>query len=562
MDFEKNTFPSEQQPVSNGQPASSDGGQPQSSAEAQTHTQPVENPAEPQTPYQTPVRASSDDQPIYHDEAHQQDAPQPPFEPGSQSYATYQQWQAQQSKHAKKPRSKKPLFILGGVAAAAALFFGGMALGGANQPPSSPSSNPSSEQNQNLPVLSIAKTPSEDSEPTSSDGVMAGEDIYKKLNDSIVAIQTANSAGQSVSSGSGVVMSSDGYIITNAHVILDENTSQPMSNVAVLLANGTTLPAQVIGYDEQTMSSDGYIITNAHVILDENTSQPMSNVAVLLANGTTLPAQVIGYDEQTDLAVVKVTSETALAPAEFGDSDALQVGEAAYAIGSPSGVELANSMTNGIISAINRDITINDRVMSLIQTSVTINPGNSGGALINKYGQVVGITSAKLGISYYEGLGFAIPINSAKEIVDELIQTGYISGRPSIGITGQNVSEQLSQFYSLPAGVQIVSVDSRAKAASEGLMAGDVITAVNGKSITTMDEINDIKGDMKAGEKLKLTIYRPSTQKSTDLTITLTDAHDLEGTDPAQQQQQQQVPENYDGNQGGYFDPFQFFFGY
>jgi serine protease Do len=516
MDFEKNTSPSEQQPVSNGQPVSPDSGQPQPFAEAQPHTQPVENPAEPQTPYQTPVRASSDDQPIYHDEAHQQDAPQPPFEPGSQSYATYQQWQAQQSKHAKKPRSKKPLFILGGVAAAAALFFGGMALGGAGQPASAPSSSASSGQNQNLPVLSIAKTPSDDSEPSSSDGVMAGEDIYKKLNDSIVAIQTANSAGQSVSSGSGVVMSSDGYIITNAHVILDENTSQPMSNVAVLLANGTTLPAQVIG-----------------------------------------------YDEQTDLAVVKVTSESALTPAEFGDSDALQVGETAYAIGSPGGVELANSMTNGIISAINRDITVNDRVMSLIQTSVTINPGNSGGALINKYGQVVGITSAKLGISYYEGLGFAIPINSAKEIVDELIQTGYISGRPSIGITGQNVSEQLSQFYSLPEGVQIVSVDSRAKAASEGLMAGDVITAVNGKTVTTMDEINEIKGDMKAGEKLKLTIYRPSTQKSMDLTITLTDAHDLEGTDPAQQQQQQQqVPENYDGNQGGYFDPFQFFFGY
>lgn len=159
----------------------------------------------------------------------------------------------------------------------------------------------------------------------------------------------------------------------------------------------------------------------------------MSNVAVLLANGTTLPAQVIGYDEQTDLAVVKVTSESALTPAEFGDSDALQVGETAYAIGSPGGVELANSMTNGIISAINRDITVNDRVMSLIQTSVTINPGNSGGALINKYGQVVGITSAKLGISYYEGLGFCHPINSAKEIVDELNPEPAISraDRPS-----------------------------------------------------------------------------------------------------------------------------------
>ena len=289
----------------------------------------------------------------------------------------------------------------------------------------------------------------------------------------------------------------------------------------------------------------------------------MSGVAVLFSDGTQLNATVKGYDSQTDLAVIKVEPSTALSPAEFGDSDALQVGEAAYAIGSPGGVELANSMTSGIISAINRDITVNDRVMTLIQTNVTINPGNSGGALINQYGQVVGITSAKLGISYYEGLGFAIPINSAKEIIDELIQTGYISGRPSIGISGRDVSEQMSQFYNLPEGVQIVSVDSRAKAASEGLQAGDVITAVNGKSITSMNEINKIKEDMKAGDTLTLTIYRPSAQKSQNLKITLTDAHDLEGTDPAQERQQQSSSNGYGngGNRSGYIDPFQYFFG-
>ena len=311
------------------------------------------------------------------------------------------------------------------------------------------------------------------------------------------------------------------------------------------------------------MSSDGYIITNAHVILDEDTSVPMSGVAVLFSDGAQLNATVKGYDSQTDLAVIKVEPSTALSPAEFGDSDALQVGEAAYAIGSPGGVELANSMTSGIISAINRNITVNDRVMTLIQTNVTINPGNSGGALINQYGQVVGITSAKLGISYYEGLGFAIPINSAKEIIDELIQTGYISGRPSIGISGRDVSEQMSQFYNLPEGVQIVSVDSRAKAASEGLQAGDVITAVNGKSITSMNEINKIKEDMKAGDTLTLTIYRPSAQKSQNLKITLTDAHDLEGADPAQERQQQSSSNGYGngGNRGGYIDPFQYFFG-
>ena len=489
------------------------------SDEAAPTVQPTPDAQPPQTPYQTPVRAS-DEPRVFQEEAPAPDGVQPPFAPGTQSYATFREWQEQEckkrGKHAKKPHSKKPLIVLGGIAVAAALFFGGMALGGIGHLDGGSPSASSTQKDENLPVLNILSTPSDNRETSSADGVLAGEDIYKKLNDSIVAIQTADSNGQVVSSGSGVVMSSDGYIITNAHVILDENTSVPLSGVAVLFSDGTQLNATIKG-----------------------------------------------YDSQTDLAVIKVEPSTALAPAEFGDSDALQVGEAAYAIGSPGGVELANSMTSGIISAINRDITVNDRVMTLIQTNVTINPGNSGGALINQYGQVVGITSAKLGISYYEGLGFAIPINSAKEIIDELIQTGYISGRPSIGISGRNVSEQMSQFYNLPEGVQIVSVDSRAKAASEGLQAGDVITAVNGKSITSMDEINKIKEDMKAGDTLTLTIYRPSAQKSQNLKITLTDAHDLEGTDPAQERQQQSSSNGYGngGNRGGYIDPFQYFFG-
>ena len=309
------------------------------------------------------------------------------------------------------------------------------------------------------------------------------------------------------------------------------------------------------------MSKDGYIVTNAHVICDEDTNQPMSNISVLFSDGSQLTASVIGTDTQTDLAVIKVTPEKELVPAEFGDSDSLQVGETAYAIGSPGGVQLANTMTTGIISAINRDITVNDRVMSLIQTDVTINPGNSGGALINEYGQVIGITSAKLGISYYEGLGFAIPINSAKEIVDELIVNGYIAGRPSIGIKGYVIDQRTAQFRNIPMGVQIDSIDSRAKAASEGLLSGDIITAVNGTTITTMDEINEIKEDMKAGDKLRLTVYRPSQQKSLDITITLTDAHDLEGTDPATEQQQQQYY-NYNQGNNSYIDPFQYFFGY
>ena len=464
-----------------------------------------ENQANQQTQYQTPYHASNENQSQYN-----------PFEKNTQSYTTYQQWQAQQNaSHIKKARkiSKKPFIAVGCVAAAAAIFLGGLAIG-SNGFTSTSSNSISSSANKNLPTLTISSTPKDNS--TAADGeVLTGKQIFDKLDQSVVAIQSMDTTGQAISSGSGVVMSKDGYIVTNAHVINDEDTNQPMSNISVLFSDGSQLAASVIG-----------------------------------------------SDTQTDLAVIKVTPQKDLVPAEFGDSDSLQVGETAYAIGSPGGVQLANTMTDGIISAINRDITVNDRVMSLIQTNVTINPGNSGGALINEYGQVIGITSAKLGISYYEGLGFAIPINSAKEIVDELIVNGYIAGRPSIGITGEEIDQRTAQFRNIPMGLQINSIDSRANAYSEGLMVGDIITAVNGTKVTTMNEINEIKEDMKAGDKIKLTVYRPSQQKNVDVTITLTDAHDLEGTDPALQQQQQQYNYNQGNNGNTYIDPFQYFFGY
>ena len=464
-----------------------------------------ENQANQQTQYQTPYHSSNENQSQYN-----------PFEKNTQSYTTYQQWQAQQNaSHIKKTRkiSKKPFIAVGCVAAAAAIFLGGLAIG-SNGFTSTSSNSISSSANKNLPTLTISSTPKDNS--TAADGeVLTGKQIFDKLDQSVVAIQSMDTTGQAISSGSGVVMSKDGYIVTNAHVINDEDTNQPMSNISVLFSDGSQLAASVIG-----------------------------------------------SDTQTDLAVIKVTPQKDLVPAEFGDSDSLQVGETAYAIGSPGGVQLANTMTDGIISAINRDITVNDRVMSLIQTNVTINPGNSGGALINEYGQVIGITSAKLGISYYEGLGFAIPINSAKEIVDELIVNGYIAGRPSIGITGEEIDQRTAQFRNIPMGLQINSIDSRANAYSEGLMVGDIITAVNGTKVTTMNEINEIKEDMKAGDKIKLTVYRPSQQKNVDVTITLTDAHDLEGTDPALQQQQQQYNYNQGNNGNTYIDPFQYFFGY
>lgn len=308
------------------------------------------------------------------------------------------------------------------------------------------------------------------------------------------------------------------------------------------------------------MTEDGTIMTNAHVV------SGAQSITVRVMDGTEYEATLLGMDEKTDLAVIKIDA-TGLTPAEFGDSSSIVQGEIAVAIGNPLGLAFEGSVTQGIISAVSREIEVDGRTMTYIQTDAAINPGNSGGALINKYGQVVGITSAKLSSSAFsdtsiEGMGFAIPMNTAKEIVDELIANGYIAGRPSLGITGRNLTAQEAMSANVPQGVYVYSVDERANAANEGLLAGDIITAVEGNEITTMDEINAVKEEMQAGDKLDITVYRMSAGKFIDLTITLTDQHDLSddststqsGSDSSQGQGENGYSQ-YDQN------PFYYFFG-
>lgn len=470
--------------------------QPQAEQPAQAPQSEQPQAEEPRTPFQTPVQ-------------------HPEFRQTQQQTGFGEVPPMSQKPHTPKNKKHSRGLALGlcGVAAACLLFAGGavvgnMAFGGhANS-----DSGTSASTSDSAPTLQINSKPESDSSNSSdnydtADG-MAGEDIYKKVNPSVVSVISTTSEG--TGSGSGVIMSKDGYIITNNHVV------------------------------------DG-----------------AQSVSVQLSDGTSLDAEIIGTDEQTDLAVIKVTPTSDLTAAEFGDSDELEPGEYAYAIGSPGGVQFANTITGGRISAINRDLTVNDRVMTLIQTDASINNGNSGGALINKYGQVVGITSAKLsgnafGSATVEGMGFAIPINTAKDIVDELIQNGYVSGRPSIGITGQNVESADGKV----SGVQVYSIDSRAKAASEGLQVGDVITAVDGTPTPDMDKVNELKQDKKAGDKLTLSVYRISTGKTLNITITLTDSHDLEGDDPNAQTQQSQSSQNDNSQQNdgygsyGFSSPF------
>ena len=458
-------------------------------------------------------------------------AQQPMNQPSHPAYATYQEWMHQEDKRAAKHARKlaraerrknrkfgrKPVLIAGSIAAACVLLVGGIAIGssmsgGADNNSSSVSAT---SVNSNLPSVNIS-SPSATS--TSANDGLSGEEIYAKVSPSVVSIQAVNLTSGEGGTGSGVIMSADGYIITNNHVVVDENTGVQQDKITVYMSDGTSFPAEVIG-----------------------------------------------LDEQTDLAVLKIgPAGTTLTPAEFGDSNSLLVGEEVYAIGSPGGLDLANTITGGHISALNRDITIDDRVMSLIQTDAAINPGNSGGALINKYGQVIGITSAKLGISYYEGLGFAIPMDTVKPIVDELIQNGYIAGRPQIGISGQNVSEQQSAAYGIPQGVRVINVDSRSNAAAAGVQANDIITGINGTEVTDMDGVNAVKDELSAGDKITLTLYRMSTGKTLTVSFALNDQHDLQGDDPAlsQESEQSQYSQGQDGQQYYNQNPFNYFFGW
>ena len=275
------------------------------------------------------------------------------------------------------------------------------------------------------------------------------------------------------------------------------------------------------------MSEDGYIITNAHCIYDAE-SQYKAGKAVAVSvvmgdeNETEYEAQIVGYDLQTDLAVLKIDA-TGLTPAEFGNSDDLQVGELVVAIGNPLGFELFGTTTCGIVSALNRNVSIDEREMTLIQTDAAINQGNSGGPLLNGYGQVIGINSAKMSSSYgtasVEGLGFAIPISSAKDIINDLIGSGYVTGRPQLGITGADVTEADTQRFNLPQGVYVYSVAEGSAAEEAGIRQGDVITEIEGQSISTMDELNEIKNQHNAGETVKLKVFRSGEFYETELTL-------------------------------------------
>ncbi len=315
-------------------------------------------------------------------------------------------------------------------------------------------------------TLDISKTP-EAVPNIPQEGGLSLQEIYRRCIDAVVSITCVSQSG--ASSGTGVVLSADGYILTNHHVVADAR-----------------------------------------------------QVEVLFSSAQTLPAEIVGLDEISDLAVLRVQA-TDLTPAEFGDSSMLQVGDAVVAIGDPLGVELRGTMTDGIVSAINRDIATGGRTMTLIQTNAALNSGNSGGPLLNCYGQVIGINTLKIGdymdASGVEGLGFAIPSTTVKDIVDQLLQQGYVSGRPTLGITGEEVSV-IHQIYShLPRGIYITDVTPGSDAAKKGISVGDVLMAVDNTRITDAETLKTLIYQYQPGDTVKVVIYRAGSQYALELTV-------------------------------------------
>ena len=256
-------------------------------------------------------------------------------------------------------------------------------------------------------------------------------------------------------------------------------------------------------------TSDGYIMTNYHVVQYADPKQYVSKatIDVYLPDKRQAKATFVGGDSESDLAVIKINLND-LPVAALGDSSNLEVGELAVAIGNPLGIEFAGSVTAGIISALNRQVNTGDKSMNLIQTDAAINPGNSGGALVNSKGEVIGINSVKISESGIEGLGFAIPMNTAKPIIDQLKTYGYVRGKPLLGISVQEVTQNIASMYDWPVGLYIAEVSTGGAAEKAGIKKGDILTSLDGKKVKTMSDLDAIKKLHKAGDSVKAVVWR------------------------------------------------------
>lgn len=253
-------------------------------------------------------------------------------------------------------------------------------------------------------------------------------------------------------------------------------------------------------------SQDGYVITNAHVIGNSKTAYA---IRVVTSDGKVYKAGVVGYDSRTDIAVLKMDDAKGLTPATFGDSSQLEVGQDIIVVGNPGGLDYQNTTTKGVISALDRKLSTSS-LTKYIQTDAAINPGNSGGPLVNYYGQVVGITTSKIVSETYEGMGFAIPSQTVKNIVDTLVKNGYVEGRVKIGISGIAVTSDQASNYNIPQGIYVQSIVSGGPCDGTSLEEGDIITEVDGETITSFADVYAILETHKPGDKIKVKYYSSS----------------------------------------------------
>ena len=315
--------------------------------------------------------------------------------------------------------------------------------------------------------LNIDLSPIPENNPEKSTEALSWSAIYEKNIPSVVSITSTHSGGST--SGTGVILSSDGYIVTNAHVV--ENAAE---------------------------------------------------IVVLLSDDRMFHAQLIGADVISDLAVLYIDASD-LIPAEFGDSALLHVGDSVVAIGDPLGVEFRGTMTDGIISAINRNVTIEGRTMTLIQTNAALNTGNSGGPLINQHGQVIGINTMKIsaytGSDVVEGLGFAIPSATVKDVVDQLIRYGYVAGRPTLGLESEEISTFYQNYYRLPAGMFVTEVEDNSQAQEAGIQPGDILIRVGDTPVTDEDILDQVLYAHEIGDTVTVVIWREGTEQALALIL-------------------------------------------
>lgn len=363
---------------------------------------------------------------------------------------------------------------------------------------------------------------------SSSDGTLTTKQIVEKVSPSVVGVHSSftTSSGTSTGTGTGIILSDDGYIITNAHVVQTE-VSEYVSNNNNSGRYGSNPFSG--GGDIFDYFFGGSGIGGSY----QKKLRQADTVKIVLSTDedTEYEAEIVGADENSDLAVLKINAEGLdLIPAEFGDSNQLTMGDKAVAIGYPLGLGLSTS--EGIVSGLNRTLNVElssggSASMTLIQTDAAINPGNSGGPLINGNGQVIGITSSKLVDSSVEGLGFAIPISDAMPLISDLMNKGYVTNTtPQIGITGSDINSAIMRYYNLPVdkGVMVVSVSEGSGAEAAGISAGDVIVAADGKDITSMDELTAAKKGKAIGDTMVLTLARAD--GNVDVTLTLTGEDD------------------------------------